>query len=605
MFEGVIFILVGYIVGSIPTGFWVAKILKNIDIRQYGSGSTGATNIWRCVGKGPGAFVFAVDLFKGILPVWAVTMAEQTHVVSHLMLQPHLTQVLVAAAALIGHSKSIFLSFQGGKSAATGLGTLIALNPVVGGLTFLTWLIVLWFTRIVSISSILAVASCGIYMALCHEPLPYVLYGIAGFLYVTYRHKTNIKRLLKGNEPRLGDKSSHIHKSNPLCVLTCLNAMSLTISFAYGADAHDSKSTEQVGTRHGVARAGHGPAPSGSTVSRVDRIVTSSNLSILSEENVNIRVYKATNRAVVNISSVASAEDLFFNIMPREGCGSGTIINSDGYILTNYHVIEQADRVRVTLYDGTGYQAQVVGSDPSNDLAVIKINPPANKKLSTIPLGESSQLEVGRKVLAIGNPFGLDRTLTVGIVSSLGRTLRTENGRLIKGIIQTDAAINPGNSGGPLLDAKGTMVGITTAILSRSGQHSGIGLAIPINIAKRIIPELIAHHRVIRPDIGIQAVQQTDRGLRVIKIDPGGPAAKAGLSGPKVVVYHDGPFSFQSFDSSLADIIMSVDNTPVRSADDLLSYVEQKKPGQIVILTILRSGHTLKIPVKLTLVSPA
>jgi S1-C subfamily serine protease len=199
----------------------------------------------------------------------------------------------------------------------------------------------------------------------------------------------------------------------------------------------------------------------------------------------------------------------------------------------------------------------------------------------------------------------LDRTLTVGIVSSLGRTLRTENGRLIKGIIQTDAAINPGNSGGPLLDASGKMVGITTAILSSSGQNSGIGLAIPINIAKRIIPELIVHHRVVRPDIGIQAVQQMERGLRVIKVEPGGPAAKAGLSGPKIVVYRDGAFSFQSLDSSLADIITLVDNMPVRSADDLLSYIEHKKPGQVVTLTILRAGRTLKIPVKLTVVSPA
>jgi len=323
------------------------------------------------------------------------------------------------------------------------------------------------------------------------------------------------------------------------------------------------------------------------------------------EEASNIIIYKLANKAVVNIASVAtSSEDVYFNIVPREGCGSGTIISPDGYILTNYHVVEGANAVRVTLFDGSNYAAQLVGTDPSNDLAVIKINP-GTKKLSTLPMGDSSGLEVGRRVLAIGNPFGLDRTLTTGIVSSLGRTLKTENERVIKGIIQTDAAINPGNSGGPLLDGTGKMVGITTAIFSRTGQSAGIGLAIPINIAKRIVPELIAHHGVSRPDLGIQLVDVNDAGLRVIKLDPGGPAAKAGLSGPKLVIYRDGPFSFQAIDQSFADVISFIDNVPVHSVDDLLSYVEQKKPGQVVTLTVLRQGKVVKIPVKLAMISPS
>lgn len=226
-------------------------------------------------------------------------------------------------------------------------------------------------------------------------------------------------------------------------------------------------------------------------------------------------------------------------------------------------------------------------------------------KLTAIPFGDSAQLEVGRRVLAIGNPFGLDRTLTQGIISSLGRTLKTESGRLIKGIIQTDAAINPGNSGGPLLDVQGQLIGINTAILSRSGQSAGIGLAIPINIVKQIVPELIAHHQVIRPDLGIQAVQVIDGGLRVIRLDPNGPAAQAGLIGPKTVIYRQGTFTVQNVDVTAADTITHVDNVAVHCVDDLLSYLELKKPGQVVTLTILRGGNKMKIDIKLTTSSAA
>lgn len=323
------------------------------------------------------------------------------------------------------------------------------------------------------------------------------------------------------------------------------------------------------------------------------------------EESENIRIYKEANRAVVNISSQTTAEDVYLNLVPKEGFGSGTIISSDGYILTNNHVINGATNVHVTLYDGSTFPATLVGDDPPNDLAVIKINVPANIKLTTLSFGDSSNLEVGRRVLAIGNPFGYDRTMSSGIVSSLGRTLRTEKGRLIKGIIQTDAAINPGNSGGPLLNSAGQMIGITTAIFSNTGSSAGIGLAIPINIARRIVPELIAHHGVSRPDLGIELFERTDKGLRIIRLDPKGPAAIAGLSGPKLVIYKDGDFLFKSIDRSLADVITSIDGTPIKSPDDLLSYIEQKKAGQVVTLTVLRSGKSVKIPVKLSLVSSA
>ena len=241
----------------------------------------------------------------------------------------------------------------------------------------------------------------------------------------------------------------------------------------------------------------------------------------------------------------------------------------------------------------------MVGLDPDNDLAVLKINPPPGTKLTTIPFGDSSGLEVGRRVLAIGNPFGLDRTLTQGIISSLGRTLRTENGRLIKGIIQTDAAINPGNSGGPLLDMQGKLIGMNTAIASRSGQSAGIGLAIPINIIKQIVPQLIAHHKIVRPDLGLQAVQVVDNGLRVTGLEVNGAAAEAGIKGPKLSIYKQGGFTFQIQDPSAADIITNIDNVTVRSVDDLLSYLEMKKPGQVVTLTVLRDGQKTKIDVRL------
>ncbi len=323
---------------------------------------------------------------------------------------------------------------------------------------------------------------------------------------------------------------------------------------------------------------------------------------ISAEEANNIQVYKKTNRAVVNIANISNVQDPFFNVIPQEGCGSGTIFSKDGYVLTNFHVIEGASMLKVTLFDGTVLPTKIIGSDPANDLTVLKITPPEGMELTTIPFGDSSKLEVGRRVLAIGNPFGLDRTLTQGIVSSLGRTLKTESGRLIKGIIQTDAAINPGNSGGPLLDTQGDLVGINTAIASASNlrQSAGIGLAIPINVVKRIVPELIAHHGITRPDLGIQAVQVVDGGLRIVKLDPEGPAAEAGLCGPKLVVSRQGPFTFQNIDITAADTITAIDNMAVRSADDLLSYVEQKKPGQVVTLTVLRNGHSTKIAVKLS-----
>jgi S1-C subfamily serine protease len=327
--------------------------------------------------------------------------------------------------------------------------------------------------------------------------------------------------------------------------------------------------------------------------------------SLTPDEAVNVRVYKQCNRAVVYISTIGAPrpEEVFLNVMPHQGSGSGCILTSDGYILTNNHVVKDAGQVRVTLWDGANLAAQVIGVDPENDIAVIKVDP-GKRVLDVIPLGDSSKIEVGRRCFAIGNPFGLERTMTQGIISSVGRTLSTESGRLIKGVLQTDAAINPGNSGGPLIDAQGQMIGLNTAILSKSGQSSGISFAIPINVVKRIFPQLIQYHAVIRPDLGIQMVHPVGNGLRIIRLDPAGPSAAAGLTGPQVKVYRNGPFTVQAVDVQAADVIVQIDNVKVRTPDDLLSYVETKKAGQVVTLTILRQGKLVRIPVKLTTSAP-
>lgn len=318
------------------------------------------------------------------------------------------------------------------------------------------------------------------------------------------------------------------------------------------------------------------------------------------DERVNINVYNDANQAVVNITTMAiTPEEAMFGVLPHSGSGSGAIVSPEGYVVTNLHVLENAQTIRVTLFDGSTEKAELVGADPANDIAVIKFDP-KKRKLCVIAMGDSSDLVVGRRAFAIGNPFGLERTMTQGIISSVGRSLRTEAGRLVKGVIQTDAAINPGNSGGPLLDTQARMIGLTTAIMSRSGQSAGIGFAIPVNIVKRLVPELIAHKRILRPDLGIQQVQQLSTGLRIMRIDPKGPAADAGLSGPKVSVLRNGPFLVQNQDVSVADIITGIDGVKVHSADDLLSYIETKKPGDTVTLDVFRRGKLIKVPVKLT-----
>ncbi len=317
------------------------------------------------------------------------------------------------------------------------------------------------------------------------------------------------------------------------------------------------------------------------------------------EESVNIAVYENVNRSVAHITTKSTRTDSFFFLeVPAEGTGSGSVLDKTGHILTNYHVIEGANEVVVTLFNGETHYARFIGADPINDIAVIKVDAPADQ-LYPVILADSSRLRVGMRVYAIGNPFGLERTLSTGIISSVNRSLQLHGNRTIKSIIQIDAAINPGNSGGPLLDSHGRLIGMNTAIASKVGQSSGVGFAIPVNLISRVVPQLIQHGKVIRPEIGLLRVFETDQGLRVERLTPNGPAEQAGIRGPRIVRQRRGPFVIERVDRSTADVISEVDGDPVKTADDFLSYIERKKPGEHVVLTIIRDGQELEIDVQL------
>jgi S1-C subfamily serine protease len=328
--------------------------------------------------------------------------------------------------------------------------------------------------------------------------------------------------------------------------------------------------------------------------------VQKADLNLSPEEEINIRVYAQANRSVVNITTRVVQNDDFFTSSSRQGSGSGSVLDKAGHVVTNFHVVEGAQQIVVNLFDGSAHPAKLVGADPNNDLAVLKIDAPADT-LIPIGWGDSEKLLVGMRVFAIGNPFGLDRTLTLGVVSSLGRTMGTENKRTIRGIIQTDAAINPGNSGGPLLNRRGEMIGINTAIISRSGGSSGVGLAIPANTARRVVEELIQHGRVIRADLGIASVFAVNEGLLVSRLTPGGPAEKAGLKGPEVRLFKRGGLVYRALDRSSADLIVALDGKSIRTLDELLTEVERHRPGDQVTLRVRRDGQPRDIAVTLEL----
>jgi S1-C subfamily serine protease len=318
----------------------------------------------------------------------------------------------------------------------------------------------------------------------------------------------------------------------------------------------------------------------------------------------NIRVYEGANRGVVNVLTKTVSYDRFFMLpTPAEGAGSGSVLDKQGHILTNYHVVEDANKVWVTLPGGTKpYEGEVVGQDPDNDIAVLKIDAPP-EELNPIPIGTSDNLRVGQRVYTLGNPFGLEGTLTTGIISNLNRTLPSRTGRDMKSIIQTDAAMNPGNSGGPLLDTSGRMIGMNVAIATKSGQSAGLGFAIPVNRIRQIVPQLIQHGKVIRADIGIVAVKEMDKGLQIVEVNKNGPADKAGLQGWKTVRKRvtRGPLAYdvERRDPSSADIIVALDGQPVETAAAFVEKMEEHQPGERVTLTILRQGRQMQVPVTL------
>jgi S1-C subfamily serine protease len=322
------------------------------------------------------------------------------------------------------------------------------------------------------------------------------------------------------------------------------------------------------------------------------------------DELVNVYVYENVNRSVVNITTRAGRLDTFFFSLESsaEGAGSGSILDQQGHVLTNSHVIEGAREIQVTLFNGQTFPATLMGADTVYDIAVLKIDAPV-EMLHPIRWGSSNDLRVGQKVFAIGNPFGLERTMTVGIISSLNRSLPSRRSRMMKSIIQIDAALNQGNSGGPLLDSRGRLIGMNTAIASRTGENTGVGFAIPVNNIQRVVPQLIENGRVIRPDLGITRVYQVEQGLVIATLAPDGPAERAGLRGFRLVRQQQrrGPFVYEEtqIDRSTADLIIAVEGRQVRVADDLLSIVDQKRPGEEVVLTVIREGREIQVPVTL------
>lgn len=314
------------------------------------------------------------------------------------------------------------------------------------------------------------------------------------------------------------------------------------------------------------------------------------------EERRAVEIFRRASASVVHVANLAVRQDLFSLDVLRiqQGTGSGFVWDHEGHIVTNFHVIEGGDAFRVRLADQSEHEARLVGAAPNKDLAVLRVRAPA-PRLTPLPLGTSERLLVGQTVFALGNPFGLDHSLTVGVVSALGRELRSPGGRKIYDVIQTDAAINPGNSGGPLLDSSGRLVGVNSAIYSPSGGSAGVGFAIPVDTVKKLVPQLIAHRRPVEPGIGIVALPESlarrhqIEGVVVQEVLPGSPAARAGLEGLRRA--RGGGFY-------LGDTIVAVNGRPVRSLDDMSHLFEQHGVGAVVELSVVRRGErrTVRVP---------
>lgn len=338
-------------------------------------------------------------------------------------------------------------------------------------------------------------------------------------------------------------------------------------------------------------------------------VVALNNGSYTQDEVQNISVYNACNEAVVNINTQVLAYDWFLDPYVQDGgSGSGSIIDKRGYILTNVHVIQDATKIYVSLYDGSQYEARIVGQDLDSDLAVIKFDPPAGIELKTIAFGDSSSLKVGQKVIAIGNPFGMERTMTTGIVSGLGRPIQNSNNRIIRDMIQTDASINPGNSGGPLLDTNGRMVGINTMIMSNSGSSSGVGFAVPSKTAIRVVNDLLKYGKVQRGTLDAKLVQNSRRiaqyagldiatGMIVSQNVRNGECEKAGLKAGTQAVYYGNRSSVIYLGG---DVITKIDNIAITTLADYYSALESKKPGEEVTVVVRRNKKDVTLKIKLS-----
>ena len=329
-------------------------------------------------------------------------------------------------------------------------------------------------------------------------------------------------------------------------------------------------------------------------------ITAASDTKYSQSESQNIFVYETTNEAVVNITTEVMGVNWFLEPVPTEGgSGSGSIIDESGLVLTNTHVIDNA------LSDGSQYEAKIVGIDSENDLAVLKFDPLKNVKLSVIKFGDSGNLKIGQRVLAIGNPFGLERTLTDGIISALGRPIQNDKNIIIKNMIQTNTAINPGNSGGPLLDTQGRMIGINTMIYSTSGSSAGVGFAVPINTAKRVVADILKYGKVLRGSIDAELVQISSKlaryadlpvsyGLLVSQVKRGSNASKADLKGGTEAV-RSGYGRYSSVFYIGGDIITEIAGEKIKSLTDYYSVLEDKKPGDTVRIKVIRNKKTLDL----------
>ena len=331
------------------------------------------------------------------------------------------------------------------------------------------------------------------------------------------------------------------------------------------------------------------------------RPVTPSPLELSADERSTIAVFERATKSVVFIANKAIQQDIWsLDVMEvPQGSGSGFIWSKQGHIVTNFHVIYGASSIKVTLADRSEYEARLVGADPDHDLAVLQIQVP-DGQVEPLAVGASNDLRVGQKVLAIGNPFGLDHTLTTGVVSALGRTIKSMSNRTIEGVIQTDAAINPGNSGGPLLDGAGRLIGVNTQIVSPSGAYAGIGFAVPVDTVNRIVPELIKHGKLIRPGLGVSLVPDAMakrwgiKGVIIGKVTRGGAADRAGLKGARETMMGQ---------VQLGDIIVSAAGKPVATIDDLMDVMEAHKVGEQVSVEILRGNRREKVSVVLQAVN--